>query len=258
MTYEVIQLPVWRDNYAYVLLSDEGAAAVVDSPEAAPILALLDARGARLSHLLNTHHHPDHVGANRGLLARFPEAEVFGGTYDMNGGRIPGQSRALMDGERFTFGGVGCTVRDVPAHTLGHIAYVFDDGRAFVGDTSFVAGCGRLFEGTAKQMDTALNEVISGLGDDVLLFCAHEYTESNLRFALSVDGDNPALAAFAEQVATLRAADEPTVPSTVGLEKAINPFFRADTPALRAAAGLAATAPRHEVLGRLRSMKDHF
>ena len=258
MTYEVIQVPVWRDNYAYVLLDSDGHAAVVDSPEAEPVLALIDSQGAVLTHLLNTHHHPDHVGSNRDLLERFPAAEVFGSTYDMARGRIPGQSRGLKDGERFTFGGVGCTVRDVPAHTLGHIAYVFDDGSAFVGDTSFVGGCGRLFEGTAKQMDTALNEVISGLGDDVLLFCAHEYTESNLRFALSVDGENPALIAFAEQVAVLRASGEPTVPSTVGLEKAINPFFRADSKALRTAAGLPSGAPRHEVLGRLRAMKDQF
>lgn len=258
MAYEVVQLPVWRDNYAYVLLGEHGDAAVVDSPEAAPVLALLDARGATLSHLLNTHHHPDHVGANAELLARFPHAAVFGSVYDQQRGRIPGQTRGLIDGETFSFAGVQVTVRAVPAHTLGHIAYVFEDGSAFVGDTSFVGGCGRLFEGTAEQMDHALNEVLANLRDDVLLFCAHEYTQSNLRFALSVDGDNPALRAFSAQVDAMRAAEQPTVPSTVGLEKAINPFFRADLPALRASAGLPSSAARHEVLGRLRAMKDHF
>ena len=257
MAYEVIQLPVWRDNYAYVLLGDEGAA-VVDSPDAAPVLALLDERGRSLTHIFNTHHHFDHVGSNEALLARFPDLEVLGSAHDHAEGRIPGQTKVVRDGDRFTFCGVGCTVRDVPGHTLGHIAYVFDDGNAFVGDTSFVGGCGRLFEGTPEQMDHALNEVLSSLPDDTRLYCAHEYTASNLRFALSVDAGNDDLLAYAAEVTRLRAADQPTVPSTVGLEKRINPFYRADEPALRASAGLAAEAPRHEVLGALRALKDTF
>ncbi len=256
MAYEVVQLPVWRDNYAYLLLG-EHEAAVVDSPEAGPILAELERRGRRLTHIFNTHHHGDHVGANRELLEHFPELEVWGSVHDRDKSRIPGQTRALSDGDSFTFAGVGCTVRDVPAHTLGHIIYIFDDGRAFVGDTSFVGGCGRLFEGTAAQMDRALNEVLSRLPDDTLLYCAHEYTASNLRFALSVDGDNAQLRAYANEVVALRAEDRPTVPSTVGLEKAINPFYRADAPALRAAVCLP-DAPRHEVLGALRALKDSF
>lgn len=256
MAYEVVQLPVWRDNYAYVLLGDD-VAAVVDSPEAAPVLALLDERGRSLTHIFNTHHHFDHVGSNEGLLERFPDLEVWAGAHDHREQRIPGQTRVLRDGDRFTFSGVGCTVREVPGHTLGHIAYLFDDGRAFVGDTSFVGGCGRLFEGTPAQMDHALNEVLSSLPDDTRLYCAHEYTASNLRFALSVDGDNPDLRAFADEVERLRAAEQPTVPSTVGLEKRVNPFYRADAPALRAAVGLP-DAPRHEVLGALRALKDEF
>lgn len=257
MGYEVTQLPVWRDNYAYLLLG-EGVAAVVDAPEAAPVLAILEQRGQPLTHIFNTHHHFDHIGSNEELLARYPEAAVYGSVYDAEHERIPGLTRSLSDGESFAFAGVSCTVRDVPGHTLGHIAYVFADGRAFVGDTSFVGGCGRLFEGTAKQMDHALNEVLAGLGDDVLLYCAHEYTESNLRFALSVDGGNERLVAYADEARALREEGRPTVPSTVGLEKAINPFFRADAPALRAASGLPPGAARHEVLGALRSMKDSF
>ncbi len=257
MPLQIVQVPVWQDNYAYVLLG-EGVAAVVDSPEAGPVLAVLDAHRAALTHLLNTHHHPDHVGANRDLLARFPDAQVFGSRYDADHARIPGLTRAVHDGDRFLFGDLGCTVREVPGHTLGHIAYVFDDGAAFVGDTAFVAGCGRLFEGTAAQMDRALNEVIAGLGDHVRLYCAHEYTLSNLRFALSVDGENETLRRYAEEAKDLRARNVPTVPSTVALERAINPFFRADAPALRAAAGVPADAPRHEVLGALRAMKDRF
>ena len=233
VAYEVVQLPIWRDNYAYLLMG-EHEAAVVDSPEAGPILAELERRGRTLTHIFNTHHHGDHVGSNRELLEHFPGLEVWGSLHDQEQARIPGQTRALGDGDRFTFAGVGCTVRDVPAHTLGHIAYVFDDRRAFVGDTSFVGGCGRLFEGTAAQMDRALNEVLSRLPDDTLLYCAHEYTASNLRFALSVDGDNAQLRAYADEVASLRAKGRPTVPSTVALEKAINPFYRADAPALRA------------------------
>lgn len=258
MTLHIQRVPVWQDNYAWILSAPDGTAALVDAPDAAPILAILAERGLRLTHILNTHHHFDHVGSNEALLAAFPDLQVFGGVYDQEHARIPGQTRALRDGERFAWGGVGCTVAEVPGHTLGHIAYLFDDGSAFVGDTLFVAGCGRLFEGTAEQLDRAINEVFDQLPPDTRLYCAHEYTASNLAFARSVDPDNGDLAAYAEQVAALRAEGQATVPSTVALERRINPFVRADRAELRAAAGCGPTAPRHEVVGALRRMKDSF
>lgn len=258
MAFDVLRVPVWRDNYAWVLVDGAGQAAVVDSPEAAPILALLTERGLRLTHILNTHHHPDHVGANAALAAAFPGLQIWAGRYDADHDRIPGLTRAFDDGEAVQWGGVSGVVRAVPGHTLGHIAWLFDNGAAFVGDTLFVAGCGRLFEGTAEQLDEALNGVIAGLDDATKLYCAHEYTESNLRFAQSVDPDNAELLAYAAEVARLRARGEPTVPSTLALERAINPFLRCDTPALRRSAGLDDGAARHEVLGALRARKDRF
>lgn len=258
MGFQVHCIPVWQDNYAWLLAADDGTAALVDAPEAAPVLARVRELGLTLTHIFNTHHHYDHVGSNEALVDAFPGLAVFGGTYDSEHGRIPGQTRALADGETFTWGGVSCTVRAVPGHTLGHVAYVFDNGCAFVGDTIFVGGCGRLFEGTAEQLDRALSDVLAALPGDTRLFCAHEYTASNLRFARHVDPDNQALIAYAAEVERLRAADEPTVPSTVALERQINPFVRAGEPALRAAAGLDADAPRHAVVGALRAMKDSF
>ncbi len=198
MPFAIQRVPVWQDNYAWLLASEDGTAALVDAPEAGPILEILRSRGLGLTHIFNTHHHYDHVGSNEALQAAFPDLQIFGGVYDHQHGRIPGQTRALADGERFTWGGVGCTVREVPGHTLGHIAYLFDDGSAFVGDTLFVGGCGRLFEGTAEQLDGAINRVLATLPSDTRLYCAHEYTASNLAYARSVDRDNANLATDAE------------------------------------------------------------
>lgn len=258
MGFEVVRIPVWTDNYAWLLVGDDGDAALVDSPEAGPVEAELAARGLRLTHIFNTHHHFDHVGANAGLAASLPGLEIWAGRYDREHGRIPGQTRALADGEFVHFGGVRGIVREIPGHTLGHIGYFFDNGHAFVGDTIFFGGCGRLFEGTAEQMDRSLHDVIGGLPQDTLLHCAHEYTASNLAFARSVDGDNAALLALSEQVAAARAAGEATVPSRLAQEWAVNPFLRCDTPAIRAATGLPPGSPRHAVLGALRELKNGF
>ena len=258
MAFEIVRLAVWADNYAYLLLADDGTAAVVDSPEAGPVLAELQRRGGVLTHIFNTHHHFDHVGSNAALLEAFPDLEVFGGNYDAAQGRIPGQTRVLAEAESFEWGGARCTVREVPGHTLGHILYLWDNGAAFVGDTLFVGGCGRLFEGTARQLDHALNDVISTLDPDTRLYCAHEYTQSNLRFARHVDPSNRALIAYAEEVDRKRAAGTPTVPSVLADELRINPFLRCDTPPIRAALGLDSEVPRHKVLGALRSLKDDF
>ncbi len=257
MAFEIIRIPVWADNYAYLLLGDDGCAAVVDSPEAPPVLAELARRGRSLTHIFNTHHHFDHVGSNAALLEAFDDVAVFGGAYDREHARIPGQTRVLRDGDTFSWAGETCTVREVPGHTLGHILYVWSHGAAFVGDTLFVGGCGRLFEGTAEQLDRALNDVIASLPPSTTLYCAHEYTQANLRFALHVDPGNEALIAYAEEVDRKRSAGVATVPSQLADELRINPFLRCHTPAIRASVGLA-SAPRHEVLGALRSLKDGF
>ncbi len=258
MPFEIVRIPVWVDNYAWLLLANDGTAAVVDSPEAPPVLEELRRRGRRLTHIFNTHHHFDHVGSNAALSAAFPGLEVFGSRYDAEHDRIPGLTRVVSDGETFVWGGERCTVREVPGHTLGHIAYLFQSGAAFVGDTLFVGGCGRLFEGTARQLDAALNEVLAGLDPATRLYCAHEYTQANLRFARHVDPNNAALIAYAEEVDGKRAAGLPTVPSNLADELEINPFLRCDTPAVRSAVGAGSDEPRHSVLGALRALKDGF
>ena len=258
MTFRVVQIPVWQDNYAYLLEADDGCTGLVDSPEAAPILAALERSGRRLTHIFNTHHHPDHVGGNSELLERFPDLEIWGGQYDAEHQRIPGQTRALLDEETFRWGGEDCTVRAIPAHTHGHIAYLWKNRSAFVGDTLFYGGCGRLFEGTAEQLDHALYGVLGCLPDDTRVFCAHEYTASNLRFAAHVDPENRALKAAITEVEMLRAAGHSTVPSTIKREHEVNPFLRCDTHAIRLAVGSSPGAARHEVLGALRRMKDEF
>ena len=258
MAVEVLQVPVWRDNYAHLLIADDGTCALFDGADAGPLLPLLEARGLRLTHIFVTHHHADHVGSHAALLERFAGLEILGSAYDLERGRIPGQTRAVGDGEQVDWGGATATVREVPGHTLGHLVWAWSDGRAFVGDTLFVGGCGRLFEGTAEQLDRSLNGVIAALPPETLLYCAHEYTASNLRFARHVDPDNSELARFAEGVDGLRSRGESTVPQPLSLELAINPFLRCHTPAIRATVGLAAHAPRHAVLGALRAMKDGF
>jgi len=249
---------VWEDNYAYLLEGDDGSTGLVDSPEAAPILSALECSGRKLTHVFNTHHHPDHIGANNELLTHFPDLEIWGGEYDSEHQRIPGQTRALLDGEKFRWSGVTCTVRAIPAHTHGHITYLWDDGSAFVGDTLFYGGCGRLFEGNAEQLDHALYDVLGCLPGDTEVFCAHEYTAANLHFAAHVDPNNQALKAAISEVKSLRAAGRPTVPSTIKREHEVNPFLRCDTHAIRLAVGSPPGAARHEVLGALRRMKDEF
>jgi hydroxyacylglutathione hydrolase len=256
--FDVVQVPVWTDNYAYLLIGEDGDCALVDSPEAGPILALLAERGLRLTHIFNTHHHPDHIGANGELAEHHPGLEIWGGVYDSEHSRIPGQTRALCHNERFHWAGSACRVLEIPGHTLGHIAYAWDHGVVFVGDTLFVGGCGRLFEGTPQMMEHSLYSVLGSLPGDSVLYCAHEYTEANLRFARSVDGDNAELLALSAKVSRARGEQRSTVPSLLRDEWAHNPFLRCDSAAIRRATGTSNEAPRHEVFGILRSMKDQF
>jgi len=236
MALEVHMFPCLNDNYGFLLHDpDTGATAVIDTPEVAPINAALEEKGWKLTHILNTHHHFDHAGGNEALKKQWG-CTVVGAANDAQ--RIPGIDVRVSDGERLSFGSTEAVIIETPGHTTGHIAYYFaEDGIAFVGDTLFALGCGRLFEGSPADMWRSLRKLMA-LPDDTVVYCAHEYTQANAAFALSVEPDNADLVARAEEIDRLRAAGRPTVPTTIGLEKATNPFLRPDSDGLRATIGM--------------------
>ncbi len=227
MTLDIVQIPVLHDNYVYLIHEPEAdVTAVVDPAVTEPVMQALAARGWHLTHILNTHHHMDHVGGNL-ALKQATGCTIVGPGADQD--RIPGIDIALVDGDVYAFGAAKAQVFDVPGHTKGHIAYYFADDRAlFCGDTLFAMGCGRLFEGTPQQMFVSLSK-LKALPDDTEVYCAHEYTLANGHFALTVEPDNPALAARMQAVEAARAQGQPTVPSRLDTEKATNPFLRAAT-----------------------------
>ena len=255
MALEIQLVPCLTDNYAYLLHDPaSGETAAVDPSEAEPLLAAAQAHGWRLSHILNTHHHGDHTGGNLGIKAA-TGARVVGPAPDRD--RIPGIDVALDEDECFRLGDRAAIVLFIPGHTRGHIAFHFADDQAlFCGDTLFALGCGRMFEGTAPQMWDSLCK-LRALPEHTRVFCGHEYTQANARFALTVDRDNPVLAARASAVDAARAAGRPTIPSTIGKERATNPFLRADQPALAAAVGLPGADPA-AVFAAIRLRKDNF
>lgn len=255
MALEIHLIPCLSDNYAYLLRDPESdAVGVVDPSEAAPVNAALERHGLKLTHILNTHHHFDHTGGNLDLKAKW-KAQIVGPAADRD--RIPGIDVALKEGETFTFGTRTARIFDIPAHTKGHIAFWFEADKAvFTGDTLFACGCGRLFEGTPAQMWSSLSK-LAALPDDTRVYCGHEYTQSNIRFALTVDPANEDLKARARDVDALRAKGAPTIPSTIGLEKRTNPFMRARDPALQAVLEMKGAAPE-DVLGETRRRKDAF
>jgi hydroxyacylglutathione hydrolase len=255
----IYRLPVLNDNYIFVLHDpQQNIAAVVDPAVAEPVLQKLAELEAPLVAILNTHHHSDHVGGNKTLLKHFPEAIVYASESDR--GRIPGQQVFLKEGDRVNFGEQTAEILFVPGHTSGHIAYYFPSlilkkpGNLFCGDTLFSGGCGRLFEGTPAQMTYSLDK-IRRLPDDTKIWCAHEYTLNNLRFALTVDEQNTALHQRFEVVKTLRQQQEATVPSWLGIEKQTNPFLRWDTAGLM---DKMKTQDPVQSFARLRGMKDQF
>jgi len=255
MTVEIFQIPCLDDNYGYLVHEPtSGLTASIDTPDARAINAALAQKGWRLTHILNTHHHFDHAGGNEQLKAQWG-CTVVGA--DGDAARIPGIDVRLRDGDNYLFGESRVVVLEVPGHTTGHIAFYFaDEGAAFVGDTLFVLGCGRLFEGTAEQMWHSLTKIMS-LPDDTVLYCAHEYTQSNARFALSVDPGNADLVARSAEINALRAAGKPTVPTTLLREKATNPFLRAADVSLQQNLDLVG-APLSSVFAETRRRKDRF
>jgi hydroxyacylglutathione hydrolase len=252
---EIHMFPCLSDNYGYLLHdADSGVTAAVDTPDAAAILAELDAKGWRLTHILNTHHHGDHAGGNLELKRR-TGCTIVGPRADA--ARIPGLDVAVGEGDVVELGGHRAHVFDTPGHTRGHVVYYFAAERAaFVGDTLFALGCGRLFEGTPHEMWGSLTKILAW-PDETRIYCAHEYTQSNARFALAVEPGNRRLRERAAAVARLRAEGKPTVPSTLAEERATNPFLRPHSAELRAKLGLA-DAPDVEVFAKTRALKDAF
>ncbi|MEN9252930.1 MAG: hydroxyacylglutathione hydrolase [Thermostichales cyanobacterium BF4_bins_65] len=249
---QILPIPAFTDNYVF-LLWEGGQGIVVDPGDAAPVLATLDRLGLELMHIWVTHHHGDHVGGIPQLLERFPGVEVLAGAYDR--GRVPGQTRALQDGESFQVWGERVEVLFIPGHTRAHVAYYLPGrGDLFCGDTLFAGGCGRLIEGSPQQMLVSLQR-IRQLPPQVKIWCAHEYTLKNLQFALTVDPDNPALQQRYQQVLQMRQRGLPTVPSDLATERATNPFLRWDDPHLQAAMG---SRDPVRVFARLRGRKDLF
>lgn len=252
---QIVVFPMLSDNYGFLLHDPaSGETAVVDPAEAAPTLTACAAQGWRLSHILNTHHHGDHVGGNLELKAK-TGCTVIGPAYDRD--RIPGIDLAVDEASGADFGSRHAEVFFVPGHTRGHIAYWFADDKAlFCGDTLFSLGCGRLFEGTPQQMWSSLLK-LRALPDDTRVYCAHEYTQSNARFALAAEPENAALKRKVETVVAARAAGQFTIPSDLATEKACNPFLRADQPSLRQRFGTDG-ARDSDVLGAIRAAKDRF
>jgi hydroxyacylglutathione hydrolase len=254
---KILQIPLLRDNYGYLIVCQQTqTAAIVDPSEADPVLRRVEQEKVALKTILNTHHHRDHTGGNEGLLAR-ASLEVCGHKSDQ--GRIPGLTRGVDEGEEIVIGEERGKVLFIPGHTTGHVAYLFGNS-LFCGDTLFTAGCGRLFEGTPEQMHGSLKKLMA-LPDDTKVYCGHEYTESNLRFAMTLEPKNHKLVSRFERVQGLRARSAPTVPSTMEEEKQTNPFLRWDSKEIQAS--LKATSPGIRldpvsVFATVRKLKDAF
>ena len=255
---DVIRIPVLTDNYIFLLHDrQKNTAAVVDPAIAEPVIEQLHQLGAKLVAIFNTHHHHDHVGGNQQLIEHFNDVVVYAGVEDR--GRIPGQQVFLSEGDRVNFGDRTGVVFFVPGHTRAHIAYYFpatatESGELFCGDTLFAGGCGKLFEGTPTQMLESLSK-LQALPDDTRVWCAHEYTLNNLKFALTVDSTNPDLRTRFAAAQAARSRHEPTIPSNLGLEKLTNPFLRWNQPTLQAAVN---SNDSVQTFARLRGMKDRF
>jgi hydroxyacylglutathione hydrolase len=253
----IVPVPCLSDNYAYLVISSGGDAAVVDASEAGPVRDALRREGAVLRSIWSTHHHWDHVGGNEELAAP-GGVEVVGHVSDR--GRVPAQTREVDTGDTVSVGDVVARCIHIPGHTLGALAYFVEAGAdraVFTGDTLFCAGCGRLFEGTPAQMHASFAR-LRALPGDTRVFCGHEYTENNLRFAAHVEPGNAAVARARERAAALRARGEPTIGTTLDEESASNPFLRTASPEIRSTLGLAQDADDVTAFAAIRAAKDTF
>ncbi len=255
MPLEIITVPCLSDNYAFLAHdAASGDTALIDVPEAAPILEALAARGWTLSHILLTHHHYDHVDGLAEVLAKH-SAKVIGAAADAH--RLPPLDVAVAEGDQVRIGSESTQVIDVSGHTLGHIAFYFAaSGVVFTADSLMALGCGRLFEGTPAQMWDSLSK-LAALPDDTLVCSGHEYTAANGNFALTIEPDNPDLIARVADIAAARAAGQATVPSLLSLERATNPFLRAGIAAVQKNVGMTGAEPV-EVFTEIRARKDKF
>ncbi len=254
---KIIQIRLLRDNYGYLLICESTKQAVVIDPsEADPVLKRAAEEGVTLKAILNTHHHRDHTGGNDGILAQHP-VRVYG--HKSDAGRISGLTDGVDEGDDIQIGELGGKVLFIPGHTTGHVAYLFGNN-LFCGDTLFTAGCGRLFEGTPEQMHASLKKLMS-LPDDTKVYCGHEYTESNLRFAMTLEPKNHKLVSRFERVQALRARGASTVPSTMEEEKQTNPFLRWDSKEIHGSLKTTIPGARLDpvsVFASIRKLKDSF
>lgn len=251
LTVELV--PCLKDNYAYIVSdAGQGVWAVVDPSEPDPVIRALGDR--KLTHILNTHHHPDHTGGNLALKARYG-AEVVGPAKDAE--RIPGIDAGVEEDKRWKLGGHEAQILEIPAHTKAHIAFHFPaDGIVFTGDTLFAMGCGRLFEGTPDMMWASLSKLMT-LPDTTRIYCGHEYTLTNGRFAQTVEPNNAELKSRMRYVESQRAQVKPTIPTVMGLEKRTNPFLRPNSPDIRKTLGLE-KASDVQVFAEIRRRKDAY
>ncbi|VXC95885.1 Hydroxyacylglutathione hydrolase [Oceanicaulis sp. 350] len=255
MALEIRQFPCLQDNYGFLVrCSETGEVAVIDTPEAEVILEEAQTLGWPISAIWNTHHHWDHAGGNA-AIAKATGAQIIAPRAEQ--ATIGHVDQPVSPGDTVMLGDERAQVIDVGGHTLGHVAYWFEDaGVAFVGDSLFALGCGRMFEGTPEQMQAGLAR-LRNLPPETVIYCAHEYTQANARFALSIDPDNQALQSYARRVDALRADDQPTIPTVLAAECEANPFLRWDDEGLRARLGLQ-TASDAQVFAELRRRKDTF
>ena len=251
---EIHMFPCLSDNYGYLVHDPaSGETAVIATPDASRILSEAESKGWTITQIWNTHWHPDHAGGNL-AIKEATNCVIIGPVGEEE--KIPGLDRAVGQDAIVNLGTHTAKVIDVPGHTAGHIAFhLEDDGTAFVGDTLFALGCGRLFEGTPDQMWESLSK-LKAMPETTTLYCAHEYTSANAAFALSVDPSNKDLTSYAERVKELRVKGEPTVPTTLARELAANPFLRADVPDLQTAMGHSGDTVA--TFAEIRKRKDNF
>ncbi|WP_070968492.1 hydroxyacylglutathione hydrolase [Vibrio sonorensis] len=250
---DIKSIPAFNDNYIWLIENSDRRCAVVDPGDAEPVIRYLEQGGLTLETILLTHHHKDHVGGVSELVRRYPNVTVVGPKNDP----VPPLTHSVSEGDQISLFDETFLVVDIGGHTLGHIGYI-GDGKVFCGDVLFAAGCGRVFEGSMEQMHHSLQKLAT-LPNETKVYCAHEYTASNVAFALAVEPGNHALQSYREEVNRLRARDLPTLPTTIGQEKAINPFLRVEQPEVMAS--VSARTEKNDpiaIFTALREWKNEF